>query len=634
MGSPNGGIVGVINPTSFGKCTVTSQTSSGTLTTQPGTRLANVAVIAGGGSGGNLGSNIAGGGGGGGGLALTNSYSVCGTTGYPITIGAGGSNSPACGSPGSDSNIVIGSTTITGKGGGKGGSYNSGTGGNQNGSPGGSGGGGSGPACGIPANCGIGTGGTATQPTQPALTSVTYYGNSGGCGVHSPGQGVLGGGGGGANAAGGDYTPTNSPFASSPLSGKTAGVGGAGKDVSSCFSPTVGASGFVAGGGGSGAHTSANPGDLGGAGGAGGGGQGAPHTSPASSTAGTANTGGGGGGGGNSAPNSGKSGGSGIVIVKELNKASGVWNLKSQFSAQKQGTWPKPALAPFSADYLVVAGGGAGASTGGGGGAGGYRESSGVATGSYTVSPLGSGVSALTLSATTFPITIGAGGASSPGLAPSRSGSDSIFSTITSTGGGGGGLFDSVPGSNGGANGGSGGGGAAPAPPPGPGPGGTGNTPPVSPPQGSAGGGGFHQGCVYFSGGGGGGATAVGATGGNGASSGPAGQGGAGATSSITGSPVGRGGGGNGGGDGGPAGSSVGFGGGAAGSSGTINTGGGGGSGPTPGSGGSGIIVVRTPSATSGFISATPGTNTVTSAPCGAQIASFTVSGSLVVSQF
>jgi hypothetical protein len=28
MGSPNGGIIGVVNPTSFGKCTVTSETSS------------------------------------------------------------------------------------------------------------------------------------------------------------------------------------------------------------------------------------------------------------------------------------------------------------------------------------------------------------------------------------------------------------------------------------------------------------------------------------------------------------------------------------------------------------------------------------------------------------------------------
>jgi hypothetical protein len=78
-----------------------------------------------------------------------------------------------------------------------------------------------------------------------------------------------------------------------------------------------------------------------------------------------------------------------------------------------------------------------------------------------------------------------------------------------------------------------------------------------------------------------------------------------------------------------------------AGTAGTANTGGGGGgggynpsAGQAGGTGGSGIIVVRTPSATSGSVSATPGTNTVTSAPCGAQVATFTVSGSLVVSQY
>jgi hypothetical protein len=50
----------------------------------------------------------------------------------------------------------------------------------------------------------------------------------------------------------------------------------------------------------------------------------------------------------------------------------------------------------------------------------------------------------------------------------------------------------------------------------------------------------------------------------------------------------------------------------------TVNTGGGGGAvDQLQESGGSGIVVVRTPSATAGFISATPGTNTVTSAPCG-----------------
>jgi hypothetical protein len=52
MGSPNGGIIGVINPTSFGKDTQTIATSSTTLTTQPGTRVVATAVVAGGGGGG------------------------------------------------------------------------------------------------------------------------------------------------------------------------------------------------------------------------------------------------------------------------------------------------------------------------------------------------------------------------------------------------------------------------------------------------------------------------------------------------------------------------------------------------------------------------------------------------------
>jgi hypothetical protein len=47
MGSPNGGIIGVVNPTSFGKCTVTSVTSSTpAFTTQPGTRLVSALVVA------------------------------------------------------------------------------------------------------------------------------------------------------------------------------------------------------------------------------------------------------------------------------------------------------------------------------------------------------------------------------------------------------------------------------------------------------------------------------------------------------------------------------------------------------------------------------------------------------------
>jgi len=46
MARSNGGIIGKTNKTSFGKCTVTSKTSSGCLTLQPGTR-----VIKAGGSG-------------------------------------------------------------------------------------------------------------------------------------------------------------------------------------------------------------------------------------------------------------------------------------------------------------------------------------------------------------------------------------------------------------------------------------------------------------------------------------------------------------------------------------------------------------------------------------------------------
>ena len=55
--STNGGIIGVVNKTSFGKNTTTSITASGPTSpalaaTQPGTRLINALVVAGGGGGG------------------------------------------------------------------------------------------------------------------------------------------------------------------------------------------------------------------------------------------------------------------------------------------------------------------------------------------------------------------------------------------------------------------------------------------------------------------------------------------------------------------------------------------------------------------------------------------------------
>jgi hypothetical protein len=155
-----------------------------------------------------------------------------------------------------------------------------------------------------------------------------------------------------------------------------------------------------------------------------------------------------------------------------------------------------------SVDYLVVAGGGGAQGSSpdasGGGGAGGFRESSGSTT-CYTSSPLGTGVSAITVTATAYPITVGAGGTCT------SSGSDSIFSTITSAGGGAGGVSGpAIPPSN--LTGGSGGATRNTT-------GFAGNTPPVSPPQGNPGGDGLtiNYGPLDYFAGGGGGATQAGA---------------------------------------------------------------------------------------------------------------------------
>jgi len=275
---------------------------------------------------------------------------------------------------------------------------------------------------------------------------------------------------------------------------------------------------------------------------------------------------------------------------------------------------------PFAVvDYLVVAGGGAGAWNGysGGGGAGGFRESHVAGTsGCYTASPLASCTS-LPVTTTTYPITVGGGGANPTPNAYGSNGSNSVFSTITSAGGGYGGIFGGAP-TIPGAPGGSGGGGGSSSNPPYPsvGPGGTGNTPPVAPPQGNNGGTGWHDGAVAALGGGGGGATAVG---GNGTVPGNAGAGGNGAGTGINPaagtpgpSPTLRYFAGGGGGGchctapafrGGPVPGGVGGGGagcsgaGPLGTSGTANTGGGGGGGPispTAGTtGGSGIVIIR-----------------------------------------
>ena len=254
--------------------------------------------------------------------------------------------------------------------------------------------------------------------------------------------------------------------------------------------------------------------------------------------------------------------------------------------------------------YTVLAGGGGGGGGGcggdggGGGGAGGFREYKSPLD-TYTASPLNGnpGGTAITVTAQTYPITIGSGGAGGSPPGNGVPGSDSTFSTITSVGGGfgKGNTGAPHPAGPGGSGGGGRGGGGIPAV------GGDGNTPPTTPAQGKNGGvGGSPTGPNPQSpdnaGAGGGGATAVGVNAGPGDD---AGGGGAGATTSITGSPVARAGGGGGSGFPGGAGGTGGGGAGTnlpsagAGTAGTANTGGGGGGGKTGGQGGSGVVIIR-----------------------------------------
>ena len=204
--------------------------------------------------------------------------------------------------------------------------------------------------------------------------------------------------------------------------------------------------------------------------------------------------------------------------------------------------------------YLVV-GGGAGGGTchGAGGGGGGFREIKSPLT-PYAASPL-DGYSTpgnrVTVTAQAYPITVGGGGTGAPcatvNTIPATNGSNSVFSTITSTGGGKGANGNNASLRDGGP-GGSGGGSSS-------GPGstrgtvGAGNTPPTSPSQGTNGGQGGGDCATWRSGAGGGGATVAGGST-SPSTPGPTAfsPGGTGATTNISGSPVGYAGGGGGGG--------------------------------------------------------------------------------------
>ena len=281
------------------------------------------------------------------------------------------------------------------------------------------------------------------------------------------------------------------------------------------------------------------------------------------------------------------------------------------------GTFTVSKLATCSANdvvgYLAVAGGGGGGNQhGGGGGAGGFREGRTCSVTPYTVSPLAV-ATGITVTATSFPITVGSGGGGTnqSGNFQGASGGTSTFSTITSAGGGGGHSY--YPGNKAnGVAGGSGGGATGVDGSPGTATGGTGNTPPVSPSQGSNGGPANTGGSSPGGAGGGGATENAGSPVGSSVPSSP-GQpatqlkGGAGATTHITGSPVGYAGGGGGGKYTSPAGGPASDGGGAggpnpegsptsAGVNGTANRGGGGGGASDAtgaANGGSGIVVIR-----------------------------------------
>jgi hypothetical protein len=266
-------------------------------------------------------------------------------------------------------------------------------------------------------------------------------------------------------------------------------------------------------------------------------------------------------------------------------------------------------------DYVVVAGGGAGGDfIGGGGGAGGFRQSNsyGCSGESPLATPTG-----ICAAVSTIPVTVGAGATYTvtPTSAPNK-GSNSVFSTITSTGGGGAGPFPAEFSPVGtGAPGGSGGGGAY-GNPGDPGDGGAGNTPPVSPPQGNNGGDGYYCAAAAQSAPGGGGGAGGAGTAGTGGNPGDGGIGTlvspvTGQSNGTPGPATGRyfaGGGGGGGYSPNPA-SPGGAGGGGDGATnpnnpptlnGVANTGGGGGGeggypspGPTAGNGGSGIVILK-----------------------------------------
>lgn len=243
-------------------------------------------VVAGGGGG----SGFVGGGGGAGGVK-TGTLAVTASTGYTITVGAGGTGGGNAGQTlvgGSGGDSIFSSITSTGGGGGAD---------NVAATNGGSGGG--------------GANGKANG------TGLAGQGNDGGVGFNGSSHTGAGGGGGGAGAVG------------AAAISNAAGNGGVG--TSSSIS---GSAVFYGGGGGGCSGDTGTPGT----GGNGGGGAGKVISTTAG-TAGTANTGGGGGGGYTGVLGSnGGAGGSGIVIISFVSSANPQYVFQSS-SVQTGKIW-------------------------------------------------------------------------------------------------------------------------------------------------------------------------------------------------------------------------------------------------------------------------------------------------------
>jgi len=338
----NGGITGKKNKASGGGNAVTNYTFSGTHNIQPQTTEVDVLVVAGGGGGG-----AQGGGGGAGGFRDLKNEPVVGGTAIAVTVGAGGVGgyfggpvpaSDITPTSGGDSVFANPINPITSTGGGRGGGRQSP--GGLAAANGGSGGGGG--------SAGLGPGFT------DAGSGTASQGNDGGAGRGSDNTG--GAGGGGAGAAGTAVLPGNGDGGGSSNQGNFGQPGGIG-----AYTTITGFSKIFAGGGGGTGNTDSTALNVsGGHGGAGGGGQGRNGAEP-SGVAGSGGEGQGGGGGSSSQPGNKASpaarsggGGSGTVIVKEKDKANGVFNMNAQFNANKVGQWPGTGILEVSNSVRVV----------------------------------------------------------------------------------------------------------------------------------------------------------------------------------------------------------------------------------------------------------------------------------------